>query len=152
MANSYTPGWNDPPALPTPSGLTRCVSSRSLLSRRAFFSAGSPGGQILDSRSEGDVIELSNGEIVSVLWECLKSCEELSARFEAYVHSWMAGVTAIILECQKQHGNCVRGVQRMRLVQVLLYRHKNSFDQYRFWQVEKTRGPSRSKQTGSGVT
>uniref|UniRef100_A0A5S6QJ22 Uncharacterized protein n=1 Tax=Trichuris muris TaxID=70415 RepID=A0A5S6QJ22_TRIMR len=47
-------------------------------------------------------------------------------------------------------GNCLlaEGSSRMRLVQIFLSRHKNAVDQYRFWQVEKTPGPSRSKQTG----
>uniref|UniRef100_A0A5S6QJ38 SRA1 domain-containing protein n=1 Tax=Trichuris muris TaxID=70415 RepID=A0A5S6QJ38_TRIMR len=117
----------------------------------------------LNSEAESqcdNVIELSNGEIVSILEGCLTSCGKLSEAYResivkriatletalqtssvsqdcrqklnllvnhlanqryisAYelhsllmlnyfseVHSWMAGVKAIILECQKQRANC----------------------------------------------
>ncbi|KRX22231.1 Lysosomal Pro-X carboxypeptidase [Trichinella nelsoni] len=65
--------------------------------------------------------------------ERYKKAYELHSAMMLYhfeeVHTWMVGVKALILECLKE-------------------KHKNIVDQYKFWQVVKSPGSSKSKQFG----
>ncbi|KRX77253.1 Lysosomal Pro-X carboxypeptidase [Trichinella sp. T6] len=79
--------------------------------------------------------------------ERYKKAYELHSAMMLYhfeeVHTWMVGVKALILECLKEK-HCIL----MRWSFVLFRESKNIVDQYKFWQVVKSPGSSKSKQFG----